>query len=249
MDRSETAQERLSRGVLAIGQLVGRWLVPLSQERMATILEWAYGERTGIVGGQLSRLRNARHIRPVGLKYLDSLAEANRAIWTWQTQGPEAAIRQFGLHSNWGVQPEWLDAAVWLPRPDDAGQPLDLGDLAMVAAGRLTLPYLGEAMSPAESSHATRELSDLLQDLAREQGWAPREAMEAFTEAYPSQSAGRQQMLKRIVLGDALLSPGELELELAALAEMIRVIRGDQVGSYGPAELRAELLSARRSRG
>jgi hypothetical protein len=46
------------------------------------------------------------------------------------------------------------------------------------------------------------------------------------------------------VTGAAELTASEVELEAAALAEMFRAIRG--VDSFTPADLQAELLSARR---
>jgi hypothetical protein len=47
-----------------------------------------------------------------------------------------------------------------------------------------------------------------------------------------------------VLTGAGEFTASELELEAAALAEMFREIRG--VESYTPADLQAELLSARR---
>lgn len=246
MAQHDGAKARGERGVQALGQLVTYWLAPVTHSQLSAILEWAYGEPTGLTAGVLSRIRNVNQQRGAGLKHLDAMAEANRAIWVWHTYGPDSAINEFGPYSSWGVREEWLDAAVWLHKADDPQRPLDLGDLARLLVGRLELPYLGPAlMSPAESTHAIRRLSDLLEGLAAQQGWGPREAMAQFLEAYPNQDRGRRHLLRDVVLGTAELSPGDLELELAAIAEMIRVLRDLKPGTYGPAELRAELLSDR----
>ena len=246
MAQQHGARERGERGVQALGQLVTYWLAPVTHSQLSAILEWAYGEPTGLTAGVLSRIRNVNQQRGAGLKHLDAMAEANRAIWVWHTMGPDVAVREFGPFSSWSIRPEWLDAAVWLPKADDPQRPLDLGDLAMLLVGRLELPYLGPTvMSPAESTHAIRRLSDLLEQLAAQQGWGPREAMAQFLEAYPNQDRGRRQLLRDVVLGTADLSPGDLELELAAIAEMIRVLRDLKPGTYGPADLREELLSDR----
>jgi hypothetical protein len=246
MTEQHGAKERGERGVQALGRLVTYWLAPVTHSQLSGILEWGYGEPTGLTAGVLSRIRNMNQQRGAGLKHLDAMAEANRAIWIWHTTGPESAIREFGPYSSCGVRPEWLDAAIWLPKADDEHAPLDLGDFARLLVGRLELPYIGPAvMSPAESTHAIRRMSDLLESLAANHGWGPREAMAQFLEAYPSTDRGRRQLLRDVVLGTAVMSPGELELELAALAEMIRVLRGIKDRSYGPAELRAELLSDR----
>ena len=80
------------------------WLAPSSHDKLAAILRWGYGEPTGLDGGALSRIRNGKQARGAGMRHLDAFAEANRAIWTWHTAGPEAAIQAFGPHSSWEVK-------------------------------------------------------------------------------------------------------------------------------------------------
>jgi hypothetical protein len=240
-----TAAERTDRGVQALAALMNYWLAPSSHDKLAAILRWGFGESTGLDGGALSRIRNGKQSRGAGLKHLDAFAEANRAIWLWHTAGPAAAIKEFGPHSSWEVKPEWLDEAIWLPRDDDPTQPLDLGDLALLVAGRIELPYLGEPLlSPGKLTKMNQRLPELLDDLAEEQGWKLREAVQRFVDAYPSRDPARLRKLRDLVTGATELTTTELEMELAALAEMIRSIRG--VKSYYPADLQAELLSARR---
>lgn len=240
-----TASERTARGVASLAALMNYWLAPSSHDKLAAILRWAYGESTGLDGGALSRIRNGKQSRGAGLRHLDAFAEANRALWTWHVAGPEAAIKEFGPHSSWDVKAEWLDDAIWLPKPDDAARPLDLGDLAMLLMDRLELDYLGPQMlSPAKLLQMNQRLSELIEDTASEQGWGPREAVARFAAAYPCRDPSRQRKLRDLVTGQGDLTTAELELEMPALADMIRSVRG--LDSYTPADLQSELLSARR---
>jgi hypothetical protein len=221
------------------------WRAPSSHDRLAAILRWGYGEPTGLDGGALSRIRNGKQARGAGLRHLDAFAEANRAIWMWHTAGHEAAIAEFGPHSSWEVKAEWLDDAIWLPKPDDATRPLDLGDLSMLLMDRLQLDYLGPQMlSPGKLVAMSQRLCEVLDEEAAEQGWGPREAVQRFAASYPSRDPARQRKLRDLVTGAVELTAAELELETAALAEMFRTIRG--LESYSPADLQAELQSARR---
>ena len=240
----EPSEARIERGVQRLAALVRYWLSHnLSQDKMASIIHWAYGERSGFDGGTMSRIQNAKQQRGAGLRHLDALAEANRAIWCWQTQGEREAIRQFGLHSNCGVEPEWLSDTIWLPKPDDATRPLDLGDLAFLLMGRLELPYVAPRLNSREAKRASERLLDLLDELALAQGWGPREAVQRFVAAYPGGTRVRVARLKEMLMGEPF-SQAELELELAAIAEMIRQVRG--VERFSPADLQAELLSVHR---
>ena len=244
MDYAKTALERADRGVQALASLMNYWLATTSHDKLAAILRWGYGEPTGLDGGSLSRIRNAKQNRGAGIKHLDAMAEANRAIWLWK-RDPDAAIHEFGPHSSFDVKAEWLDEICWLPAPEpNEDQPLDLGDLAMLLMSRLELPYLGaQLLSPAKLSQMTERFAQLLEAESSERSWGPREATQRFLAAYPSTDPGRRRRLKELLMGGEI-SASELELELAAFAEMLRSIRG--LDSYTPAELQEELLSARR---
>ena len=245
MNHPLTVAERTARGVQSLAALMNFWLAPSSHDKLAAILRWGYGEPTGLDGGALSRIRNGKQARGAGMRHLDAFAEANRAIWTWHTAGPEAAIQAFGPHSSWEVKAEWLDDAIWLPKPDDATKPLDLGDLSMLLMDRLELPYLGpQLLSPGKLVAMSQRLCEVLDEEAAEHGWGPREAVARFAAAYPSRDPARQRKLRDLVTGAVELTAAELELETAALAEMFRTIRG--LESYSPADLQAELSSALR---
>jgi hypothetical protein len=243
----ESSDLRQERGVQQLAAAVTYWLAHnLSQDKMAALLHWAYGEKSGFDGGTFSRIKNAKQSRGAGLRHLDALAETNRAIWTWQTQGEREAIREFGLYSEHGVRPEWVADTIWLPKPYDETQPLDLGDFANLVMGRLELPYVGGHLTQSQARRANERLIDLLDDLAADKGWGPREALREFLAAYPAATNNvRQARLKELLMGEPL-SHKELESELAALAEMVRQVRG--LETFTPAQLQAELLSDRRLR-
>jgi hypothetical protein len=244
MEQALTATERSEKGVQTLAALMNYWLATSSHDKLAAILRWGYGEPTGLDGGSLSRIRNAKQNRGAGIKHLDAMAEANRAIWMWK-RDPAAAIRAFGPHSSFEVKAEWLDEICWLPAPEpNEDQPLDLGDLAMLLMSRLELPYLGgQLLSPAKLNKMTERFAQLLEDESSDRGWGPREATQRFAAAYPGTDPGRQRRLKELLMGGEI-SATELELELAAFAEMLRSIRG--IDSFTPADLQQELLSVRR---
>lgn len=245
MDYIKKGSERADRGVQTLASLMNYWLATTSHDKLAAILRWGYGEPTGLDGGSLSRIRNAKQNRGAGIKHLDAMAEANRAIFIWKTEGNEAAIRAFGPHSIWDVKAEWLDEICWLPAPapnDD--EPLDLGDLAMLLMSRLELPYLGgQLLAPMKLSRMIERFAQLLENESTERNWGPREAVQKFLAAYPSEDPGRQRRLRDMLMGGEITGT-ELEMELAAFAEMLRSIR--QLDSFTPADLQDELLSARR---
>lgn len=242
MEHTTTA-ERQERGTQSLAALFNYWFARspnVGHRPLAAIIHWSINEATGFDSGILSRIRNGKQTRGAGLMHLDAFAQANRAIWVWHTQGEQAALREYGPFSSFGVQPEWLPDASWLPKADDPTQPLDLGDFANLLAGRLELPYLNGKLSAGQAKRANDRLAELLDNLAAEQGWGPREAMKRFAEAYPPTDHARVHRLRELLMGEQL-SQAELELELAALAEMIRQVRG--VTSYGPGDLQQELLS------
>ena len=237
----ESSEIRIERGVQRLAAAVRYWLAHnLSQDKLATIVHWAYGETSGFDGGTFSRLSNGTQQRGAGIRHLDALAEANRAIWTWQTRGEAAAIKEFGIHSNHGVKPEWLNETIWLPKPSNGALPLDLGDLANVLVGRLELPYVAARLTNRDARLASERLVDLLNELAQERGWKPLEAVQRYLSVYPGGTRVRVARLKAVLTGETY-TQSELEMEMAALAEMIRQVR--EVERFTPAELQAELLS------
>jgi hypothetical protein len=242
----QSLEARIEHGTAQLAALIQYWLSHgLSQDKLAALVKWAYGQAVGMEGGTISRIRNGNQARGAGIKHLDAFAETNKAIWTWQTKGARQAIKEFGPHSVHGVDEALIEGTIWLPKPNDETAPLDLGDLANLLMGRLDLPYVGGRLSPGQATRASERLTQLLDDLASDQGWGPREAATRFCAAYPPTDRARQHRLKLLLLGEQF-SHRELELEMAALAEMIRSIRGAE--TFTPADLQRELLSDRQLR-
>lgn len=237
------ATERHEQGLQQQAALMNYWLdrSKLSHSQFCSIAWWALGEKVFIGESDISRLRNGRFVRGAGLKLIDAMASVNGVIYLWQTEGERACWAKYGPHSTWGIEGQWIENAIWLPDDMDDSKPLSLGGFAEVATGRLWLHYLSARLSPADAARGGERLSALLDQLAAERGWGPREAMTQFMAAYPSTNRAVLQRLKGVILGETKLTRAEMEQELHGLSEMIRVVRGLSVGSYGPAELGAEL--------
>lgn len=236
---------RHDRGVRHFRELLRYWLVrsALSLEQLALIACWGAGQERILDKSMISRIRTGEKNKGPSLKEMDALAAGNIAIWRWQQQGPEQAREKLGPQSSWGVRQEWLDAAVWLPHPDHQDEPLAFADLAEVLAGYLELPYLGSVVDdPSRMRQASGALTGLLGEIILSRRWAPAEAMSRLLEAYPATDRARVQRLRRLVLGDEVLSAEELADELHALAEMVRGVR--ELERYTPTDLLEELLSA-----
>lgn len=242
------ATERYEAGVTHMAALVNYWLdrSNLSHAQMVAICHWGLGEDRIIDETVLSKLRNRRIQRGASIKHLDAMACGNRAIWLWQTQGQGKAWAELGPHVGWGVREEWLASALWLPSAADDGQPLGFDELAEVLAGYLDLPYLPRGgLSPIEATRLSQRLAELLEGEITRLGVGLRQGIAALLEAYPVDDQVRQRRLKAVLTGDVQLSRDDVEMEQAAIAEAIRVLRGLPVGGYGPAELQAELLDRR----
>lgn len=239
-----SARHELGRN--AIAGLINYWLTrsKLSHDQFSAIAAWALGERGLIETTTLSRLRNNRQPRGASYKNLDAFAATNELIWRWKTKGEQETIKRYGLFSGWGVEEEWLTDAVWLPQPDDDKEPLHFAQFAEVMVGLLSLPYLGDAeLSPADVTLMNRALLDLLEQLCAERKWGGIRGPQQLLEAYPATDRARRMRFRALIGGEPL-NAGELELELHALAEMVRKVRGLKEGVYGTPELMAELRAA-----
>ncbi len=240
-----TAQDRQTQGIRALAALLNFWIARSnwSHSAMGALSDWSYGEPSPLQSTVISRCRNGSQARGAGLIHLDAISELNLALWFYD-QSPAAAIKRYGLPSSWGIEQQWLDDAVWLPRADRPNEPLDLGDLAKLLAGRLTLPYLAPwHIGQGEAARLCAAVGPLLDAIASERGWGPGEATRRYAAAYPSTDRNRNKRLRELLSGQKPLAPSELEQELPALAEMIRRVSCEEGVEYGPAELLAELSS------
>lgn len=243
------ATERHDEGRKALAAMVGHWMVRsgLSLEQLSLIAAWGLNERGIMDKSILSRIRTGAKTRGASLPQVDALAAANMAIWLWQVRGKQKAWARLGPHSGWGVKDEWLDSASWLAHPEHPNEPLEFADMAEVMVGYLDLPYVGPApLSAADSRTASSELPRLLDRLAAERGWGAMAGVRNLIAAYPVGDRGRQQRMRRVIVGEQLLSGDELAGELHAISEMVRQVRQLKPGEYGPRELQAELMSGGR---
>jgi hypothetical protein len=238
------ASERIANGINAMGATLNYWLgrSSLSHEQMAAIAAWAIGEAGLVESTTLSRARNCKLPYGMSIRALLALGAANEAIWRWHAQGADAAVNKFGPFQSWGVREGNIKGATWLHCPDDPDEPLAFADFCELQAGLLQLPYLpGHVLSPTSARERSDRLSELLNQVIADAGLKPRDGLVALTAAYPVSDKRRQNRLTDLVIGKTVLGPGELERELLAIAEAIRVMRRLAPGSYGPSELHAEL--------
>lgn len=228
---------QLSRAMLRHWQERGRVI----GAEIHAISSWGLGETSVLTAVALSKILAGT--RSVDVKVMLAFDGWNRVVFTWQTQGQDAAVREFGPFTPWGVRPEWMDAAAWLPLPEDPATPLELPDFLDVLVGRLPLPYLGSAaLLLTDNRQLSERLSQILNDAIAASGLTPRDAFRVLLAGYPVTDPARQQRLHRLILEGETMTRDELREELFAIAEALRTIRALPVGSYGPEELQAELL-------
>ena len=113
--------------------------------------------------------------------------------------------------------------------------------------GRLELPYLGNRLLlPGDQRLTAEHLAELLDRTITAAGLSPMEGIRRLLAAYPTSDDDRRDRFRALLLGETQLTRDELQAELLAIAEAVRVLRGLALGSYGPAELTAELLAMAR---
>lgn len=240
----ETLAQKLERGEHWIRETVAYWIAAnrCSLREMAAMASWGLGERVSFSHSSLSRISNGK--LGINLPSLIALEALNRALWLWHATGPEKARAEIGPPSAYGLTDQALDGSIWLPVPDQEQLPLDLGDLCDVWAGRLELPYLGHRLIlPAQSPTVTDQLPRLLDATIIAADLSPMAGVRQLLAAYPAADEARRERFQAVILGQVQLTREELQSELLAIAEAVRVMRGLPLGRYGPAELLAELLA------
>jgi hypothetical protein len=217
----------------------------LSHNVLSVIADWGLGYPGWLLGSQISHLRNA-NIRSPGLQTFEALAAANEAIWIWQQQGQEAALRRFGVSASGPLIEDAMAAACWLPHPDDTSHPLLFGDWCELFVGLLRLPYVDQvSIAPAEARHLSDAMGSLLDRWVAESGLGLRDGLARLQGLYPDQQPEPLARLRALALGTRPLQARELESELPNLATLVSRLRGVDDGAYGAAELHAELASAK----
>jgi hypothetical protein len=239
----KTLAQQLEQGEHWIRETVAHWVASnrCSLREMASIAHWGLGERTSFSHSIISRIANGK--LSVSLPALICFEALNRAVWLWHTKGAEAARAGLGPLSSYGLTDDALNGSNWLPVPDQEQHPLELSDLVDIWAGRLELPYLGHRLlPPAGQQRLTEQLPRLLDAAIVDAGLSPMVGVRQLLAAYPAADDARRERFRAVILGELQLTRDELQDELLAIAEAVRVMRGLPLGSYGPAQLLAELL-------
>ena len=242
-DRQPLAQT-LEQGDHWIRATVAHWvaLSSCSLREMATIAHWGLGERVSFSHSIISRIANGK--LGISLPALIGLEALNRAAWLWHAKGPEAARAELGPPSAYKLSDEAIEGTIWLPVPGEEHHPLDLVDFVNIWAGRLELPYLGQRLlMPGDQPRLSEKLPALLDATIVAAGLTPMVGVRQLLAAYPAADEARRERFRSVILGEQQLTRDELQDELLAVAEAIRVLRGLPLGSYGPAQLLAELLA------
>jgi hypothetical protein len=239
--------QQMQRGRRDLAQLMAYWLRAsgLAARNLQLLADWAVGERGWLGNDKISRVKGAKQDRGAGLRQLVAMGHLNTALWVADTQGVPAAVKRYGTFSAWGVKEEWLQGRRWLPACDDPTQPLQFADFAEVAVGAMDLPYLaGSDLPAAPPDRLSLALSDILNAAIAARGLGARDGLRELLAGYPVSDRSRQAQLQDVVLGSANWDRDEIEAELCAVAEALRVMRGLPVGGYGPGHLAQELSEA-----
>ena len=239
----QTLAQKLEQGDHWIREALSYWMRSSDRttRQMYAIASWGLGEPSPLSHSIITRICN----RTLGcsVRALIGMEALNRAIWLWQAKGRDAAVAELGPYAAWKIQPEWLDEAIWLPVPDQQALPLELSDFVDVMVGRLELPYLGpRLLLPADQKRLPQQLPVLLDGAIVAAGLSPMVGVRQLLAAYPAADEARRERFRSLIVGELQLTREELQGELLAIAEAVRVLRGLPLGSYGPAELLAELL-------
>jgi hypothetical protein len=238
---------QMDRGRSALAQLLTYWLRTsgLAARNLELLTDWAVGERGWLGNDKITRIRKAEQQRGAGLRQLVAMGETNQALHLADTKGIQAAVARYGPFSQWGVREEWLQGRRWLPADDAPDQPLEFADFALVMVGSLPLSYLaGSDLPPAPPDRLSLALSDLLNAAMTDRGLNARDGLRELMAGYPASERGRRSQLQDLILGATGWDRDQIEAELCAVAEALRVMRGLPVGAYGPGHLAQELSAA-----
>lgn len=240
----ETLTQQLQQGEHWIAQTLSYWLrrSTLTTRQMEAIASWGMGRSGQFTHSVINRIINGKC--GASLMSLVAMSSANYAIWSWHTEGHDVAIQELGPFSKWNVQAKALENAIWLSDPKDDKLYLTLHDFVDVAVGRLKLTYLGNRLLlPGDYRLTNERLRQLLDNAIVAAGLTPMAGVRQLLAAYPASDPARLERFRGVILGELQLTRDELQDELTAIGEAVRVMRQLPLGQYGAAQLLAELLA------
>jgi len=237
--------QQLEQGRHTLGRLMAYWVATsgLSARNLTNLASWAVGE-PWLDSSALTRIKNADKQHGASIRHLLAMGALNHALWICDNKGIPAAVARFGPFSRWDVKEPWLQGRRWLQVPDHPDEPMAFADFAEVMVGTLELPWLaGNGLAGTEPGAMCAALSDLLNEAIQAREWTARVGLEQLLAAYPvtTNATARRNRLAGLVLGTATMDLDELEAELVAIAEAVRIIREIPPDGYGPADLASEL--------
>lgn len=242
-----TVAHRHARGRAHLAQVLAYWLgrSGLSYAQLAALADWATGERSIMATSQITHLRHAR-LSNVNWRLIEALTESNLACWRWHTHGPDACFSRYGPFGSSILTASIMDAATWLPSPDEPGEPLNFAEWCELFAGRIELLYIGTTVeiTPREAPLLNQELAQFLNDQLASLNLSPRDAMQALLEGYRVPDDRRRQRLQNLILGTETIPTADLQDDLPRIAAAVAALRG--VSNYTERELYAELTQGRR---
>ena len=239
-----TLTQQLQQGEHWIAQTLSYWLrrSTLTTRQMEAIASWGMGRSGQFTHSVINRIINGKC--GASLMSLVAMSSANYAIWSWHTEGHDVAIQELGPFSKWNVQAKALENAIWLSDPKDDKLYLTLHDFVDVAVGRLKLTYLGNRLLlPGDYRLTNERLRQLLDNAIVAAGLTPMAGVRQLLAAYPASDPARLERFRGVILGELQLTRDELQDELTAIGEAVRVMRQLPLGQYGAAQLLAELLA------
>ena len=97
----------------------------------------------------------------------------------------------------------------------------------------------GQLLVPSDLKATNDKLSLLLNNLVAD--LTPRDGIRKLLKAYPVSDESRRNRFRAVILGEVVLTREQLNEELQAISDVIRVLRGQPKSSYGAEQLAREL--------
>lgn len=241
------AAKRHEQGRAHFASCLNWWLARTgySHAQIGAIADWALAQDGWLISSKISHLRNNNYTQKTSFTGFEALGAVNEALHLWKTAGPRETFRRYGPFDNQILSEELLDRGEWLIHPE-TGEPLRFRDFCELFVGHLKLPYAGTLnLAGQDARRLSDELGVLLDQLAKETGLGPRDAIAEVLRHYPIDDRERVTKLQAVLLGFDAFNSKQVERELPAISQLVASLRRTPVEEYGPQELYAELTKHR----